>query len=108
MSPILYNIYIDDLNECLNNAKAGCELKGTKLNCLSYADDMVLLAPSCSGLQHLVHICERFADDHDIITLRNQYICSFVQKYVNYIVHQSHVLIHLYLVIVIMLFILGI
>ena len=75
MSPLLYNIYVDDLNVRLNNANAGCELKGTKFNCLCYADDMVLLAPSCSGLQRLVDICENFAEVHDVIYNTKKSVC---------------------------------
>ena len=31
-----------------------------------YADDIVLLSPSCFGLQHLVSICEHFGNYWDI------------------------------------------
>ena len=31
-----------------------------------YADDLTLLAPTLSGLQVLIKICERYADEFDI------------------------------------------
>ena len=33
---------------------------------LGYADDLTLLAPKLSGLQVLIRICERYADEFDI------------------------------------------
>ena len=37
------------------------------INNLSYADDMVLMSPSVSGLRKLVSICEKYAQSHDIM-----------------------------------------
>jgi len=33
----------------------GCNVGGTYVNILAYADDNVLLAPSWKGLQHLIN-----------------------------------------------------
>ena len=33
---------------------------------LGYADDLTVLAPTLSGLQVLIKICERYADEFDI------------------------------------------
>ena len=67
MSPILFNIYIDDLNTSLSCSGVGCEIGGVAVNNLSYADDMCLLAPSIKGLRKLIKICEQYALDHDIV-----------------------------------------
>ena len=67
MSPLLYNVYIDELNTLLSRSLAGCKLDECKINNISYADDMVLLAPSVTALQELIHICERYAVSHDIV-----------------------------------------
>ena len=75
MSPLLYNIYNDRLNVQLSSSKYGCEMNNTKLNNLSYADDMVLLAPSVTGLQNLIHICEEYAAEHDTIYNTKKSIC---------------------------------
>ncbi|XP_033114321.1 uncharacterized protein LOC117114738 [Anneissia japonica] len=75
MSPLLYNIYVEDLNVRLNNVNDGCELKDTTFNRLCYADDMVLLASSCYGLQRLVIACENFAEDHDVIYNTTKSVC---------------------------------
>ena len=46
MSPVLFNVYIDDLSRTLHSMPFGCYINNTCVNHLVYADDMVLLAPS--------------------------------------------------------------
>ncbi|XP_047991509.1 uncharacterized protein LOC125230414 [Leguminivora glycinivorella] len=45
---------------------AGCYVGGTCVNSLSYADDMVLLAPSVSALEKLLVHCETYALIHGL------------------------------------------
>ncbi len=42
LSPILFNLYINDLALLLNNAGNGVNLDGVKVNVLLYANDLVL------------------------------------------------------------------
>lgn len=67
MSPVLFNLYMDDLSTQLNATKVGCFIGGISTNNISYADDMVLLAPSLNGLRRLIAICEQYAESHDMI-----------------------------------------
>ncbi len=46
LSPILFNLYINDLALLLNNAGHGVGLDGVKVNVLLYADDLVFVADS--------------------------------------------------------------
>ena len=57
MSPLLYNEYTDDLNHHLQVTGVWCYVGGAWLNSLSYADDMVLLAPTATALQTLFEVC---------------------------------------------------
>ena len=61
LSPLLYNVYTDDLNHHLKATGVGRDVGGAWVNSLSYADDMVLLAPTvtCSSETHggMSHIC---------------------------------------------------
>ncbi|XP_063630079.1 uncharacterized protein LOC134801443 [Cydia splendana] len=66
-SPILFNLYVDALIEQLSSAHVGCHVDGVCLNNISYADDMVLLAPSIGALRKLVYICESYASSHGLI-----------------------------------------
>ena len=43
--PLLHNVYTDN-NHHLQATGAGCHVRGASVNSLSYADDMVLLAPT--------------------------------------------------------------
>lgn len=65
-SPLLFNIYINQLIERLSGTHVGCHIDGTCVNNISYADDMVLLSPSMSGLRELLSICESYAEVHGL------------------------------------------
>ncbi|XP_068622822.1 uncharacterized protein [Battus philenor] len=60
-SPRLFNLYVNQLIERLSRAGVGCSIDGVFINNISYADDMVLLSPSVSGLRKLLKICEEYA-----------------------------------------------
>ena len=74
---MLYNVYTDKVNHHLQATRVGCYVGGAWVNSLSYADDMVLLAPTVTALQTLLEVCRAYMQD--IITLyttqRKQYVC---------------------------------
>jgi hypothetical protein len=59
-SPILFSVYINDLIVILREAGFGCHLGGLFVGCLGYADDILLLSGSRSGLQCMVKIAQNF------------------------------------------------
>ena len=61
-SPLLFSLYIDDLIKELRLSGLGCRIGRFFLGCLGYADDLLLLSASRSGLQSMVKICEEFAN----------------------------------------------
>ena len=67
LSPYLYNVYTDQLSATLRGKAIGCFIHDLCINSLSYADDMVLLAPTLESLQTLINVCQEYATDHDII-----------------------------------------
>ena len=67
LSPLFFNVYVDDLSVQLNKLNIGCISKDMIINHLMYADDLVLISPSTAGLQQLIDICQRFGIAHDII-----------------------------------------
>ena len=67
LSPYLYNVYTDGLSAALRDTGTGCHISDRCINSLSYADDMVLLAPTADALQDLIGVCEVYAARHDIV-----------------------------------------
>ena len=51
LSPLLFNMYTSDLPDIFDVSCDAIDLYDVKLNCLMYADDLILLSESASGLQ---------------------------------------------------------
>ena len=66
LSPFLLNVYMDDLSSILNWQQTGCTIGDTVINHLMYADDLVLISSSASGLQKLINECSTYGSAHDI------------------------------------------
>ena len=58
LSPFLFAIFIDDLVNKIKDANVGCYVSSVCVSIFLYADDILLIAPSVTGLQTLVNICE--------------------------------------------------
>ena len=66
-SPMLFNLYMDDLSVKLNCSGIG-GYKGTSfINQLCYASDLCLINLSSSGMQHLLNICKEYASTHKLL-----------------------------------------
>ena len=79
LSQLLYNVYTDDLNHLLKATGVGCYVGGAWVNSLSYADDMVLLAPKVTALQTLLEVCRAYAAPHDILYNTTKTVCMLVR-----------------------------
>ena len=58
---------IDDLSMHLNSSGIGGYLGTAFINHLCYADDLCLISLSSSGMQQLLHICNGYAAEHQLI-----------------------------------------
>ena len=67
LSPTLFICYIDGLLRELQEAKIGCYVGSKYTGCVSYADDVILLAPNVASLRNMVSICENYAAAHSIL-----------------------------------------
>lgn len=65
-SPLLFNLYVNDLIGELSSTHVGCVIDGVCVNNISYADDMVLLGPSVGAIRKLVAICEAYVAEHGL------------------------------------------
>jgi len=75
MSPVLFNIYTDELGSSLVFKGMGCRLDGLMTNCIFYADDICLLSPSVYGLQNLMHIAYEYALMHNLTFNVSKTVC---------------------------------
>ena len=61
-SPILFNIFIDKINEIFDESCAPVKLNNLDLNCLLWADDLVLFSQTAEGLQNSINKTKNFYD----------------------------------------------
>jgi len=74
LSPYLFDVYLDDLSNELNNINAGCYI-GEVLNHLMFADDICVFCPSVRWLQRILDGCQAYAESHGIIFNCNKTVC---------------------------------
>ena len=67
LSPLLFNVYINDLSRSLSKLPIGCCSGENVVNHLMYADDIVLLSPSAKGMQRLLDNAYAYGCDYDIL-----------------------------------------
>lgn len=52
MSPLLFNLFINDIHEIFNEDCDPVSLNGRKIPCLQYADDLIIMSQTREGLQN--------------------------------------------------------
>ena len=65
LSPLLFNLYLNEFPFVLNNKVKGPILlpDGSPLNCLLHADDLLLISSSAEGLQHSLNNLSQYCQD---------------------------------------------
>ena len=66
LSPALFNLYMDELSQQLNECQTGCLIGNILINHLMYADDLAILSPSSAGFQQLLNICSDYGMKYDV------------------------------------------
>ena len=66
ISPVLFNVCMDDLSCALNRSNIGGLIGGEIVNRLSYADDLCLICLSSAGMQKLLNVCSNYATEHSL------------------------------------------
>ena len=66
ISPTLFTCYVDGMLQKLKDSKLGCNVGSHYIGCVSYADDLMLLAPTLSSLNGMIDICESYAAEYKI------------------------------------------
>lgn len=62
MSPTLFNIFLHDLPTAFDNSCHPAALYNTDISCLMFADDLVLISESSTGLQMCLNKLEQYCD----------------------------------------------
>jgi hypothetical protein len=75
LSPFLFNIYVDDLIAELESSGLGCCIGNNFFGCVMYADDLLLISASVSGLQSMLDICYDFGQRHLMIYNSKKSLC---------------------------------
>ena len=66
MSPLLFKIFLRDLPDIFSSDCDPVELYDSKVNCLLYADDLILLSETSAGLQLCLHKLLYFCNKWDL------------------------------------------
>lgn len=75
LSPHLFAIFIDDVVRVINRFNCGCHVGMLNINIVLYADDILLIAPSISGLQKLLTLCETMLTELDMVLNLTKTVC---------------------------------
>lgn len=67
LSPLFFNVYMDELSKNLNKLKIGCTVGDLIINHIMFADDLVLVSPSTRGLSKLLLECQKYGIECDIV-----------------------------------------
>ena len=60
MSPLIFNLYINDLVTEINNLDIGLNINGRKMSMLLYADDIILMANGARDLQRMLDMLDNW------------------------------------------------
>ena len=89
----LINIDMDDLSVNLKECPTGCIAGGTIVNHLMYANDIVLLRESATGLSLRLHVCGKYGLEHEIIfNSKKSAVIIFCNSYVKDFSYPSFVM----------------
>ena len=61
-SPILFNLYIDKIADIFDKSCSPVKIKNADLNCLLWADDLLLVSETATGLQNCLDKTQNFYD----------------------------------------------
>ena len=95
LSPILFNIYMDELIMQLRAEGYGCWQGSQYFGALVYADDIMLLAPSLTSLQKMLDVCSNFGNTTGLSFNPKKSICIHFHASVNCLKEQPEFNVHL-------------
>ena len=67
LSPAAFGVYFDDLLKSLRKLGFGCHIAGKFFGAALFADDLILMSPTRSGMQEMLSHCEKYGTEHNIV-----------------------------------------
>jgi hypothetical protein len=80
LSPILFNLYMDNLILMLKSNGIGCYIGCHYVGAICYADDLTLLCPTRSGLQQMLNICKSFGAEYNVTFNPKKTVCCMFSR----------------------------
>ena len=65
-SAILFAVYIDEILDILRSSGFGCHIHGVFFGAMVFADDIILLSATITGLQTMVDLCNKFTASRNL------------------------------------------
>ncbi len=66
VSPVLFNLYINDLVDVINRTNKGVEIGDRTVSIMLYADDICLLSENEEDMQHMINELEKWCQKWDM------------------------------------------
>ena len=63
LSPALFVLYVQGLLDRLSSLGIGCHIGGTFVGAMAWADDFLLLAPTCTAMQKMLDTASEFSKE---------------------------------------------
>ena len=79
-SPTLFCVYMDELLKRIEQNGSGCWMGHTYLGAICYADDLIMICPSHSGLQKMIKCCELFGQEYGMLFNPTKSACIAFSK----------------------------
>ena len=85
LSPHLYNIYTEDLLDEICALNVGTTVNGTYTGITAYADDIILMSSTISGLQKMINKCTSYGMSHMIKfnSVKTEFVMSGASHHIN-------------------------
>ena len=67
LSPCFFAVYMDELLQKLRDLGVGCHIGDIFFVAAGFADDIILISPSRTGMQLMLEVCEKYAAENNLM-----------------------------------------
>ena len=88
LSPVLFNLYVDELVDTLESCGLGCHVVNKSFACIFDADDILIISPTVAGLQTMLNLCFAFATENGMTFNNDKSFCMQVGRPINVLIQE--------------------